>query len=36
MTGADIGTLGVVGALIGGVLTAASIDKRVAKKFMGK
>ncbi|MDH5580339.1 MAG: NAD(P)/FAD-dependent oxidoreductase [Bdellovibrionales bacterium] len=36
MTGADIGTLGVVGALIGGVLTAASIDKRVAKKLMGK
>lgn len=35
MTGADIGTLGVVGALVGGVLTAASIEKSVAKRMMG-
>ena len=33
MTGGDIGTLGVIGAMIGGVLTAAKIDKKVMKQL---
>ena len=36
LTGADVGTLGVVGALMGGVLTAAKIDKRIFSKIKGK
>lgn len=36
LSGADVGTLGVVGALIGGVLTASKIDKRVVSKMLGK
>jgi all-trans-retinol 13,14-reductase len=33
MTGGDIGTLGVIGAMIGGVLTAAKIDKSILRWF---
>ncbi|MEC8624649.1 MAG: NAD(P)/FAD-dependent oxidoreductase [Bdellovibrionota bacterium] len=36
LTGADVGTLGVVGALMGGVLTAAKVDKRILSKITGK
>lgn len=35
MSGSDIGTLGVVGAMIGGIVTASKIDRRVASKLLG-
>ena len=34
MTGGDVASLGVVGALVGGMLTASSIEKRVFKHLL--
>lgn len=34
LTGGDVASLGVVGALVGGILTAGSIDLRVLKKLI--
>jgi all-trans-retinol 13,14-reductase len=33
LSGSDVGTLGVVGAMIGGIFTAAAIEPRVLKKL---
>ncbi len=35
MAGGDVGTLGVVGALVGGIMAAGSVERRVLEKMKG-